>query len=91
MIEGWKCPVCGAGVAPTEKRCEHGGVVAAPNPFQPFYVPPTGQPPGWVQPLTPCDPPWPYPYAPTCLGITYAAPQLIWTDALGYRTVPPCH
>lgn len=21
--EGWKCPVCGNGVAPTEKTCDH--------------------------------------------------------------------
>jgi hypothetical protein len=24
MNEGWKCPVCGKGVAPTEKHCDHG-------------------------------------------------------------------
>lgn len=24
MNEGWKCPVCGRGVAPTEKNCNHG-------------------------------------------------------------------
>lgn len=23
MSEGWKCPVCGRGVAPTEKHCDH--------------------------------------------------------------------
>ncbi len=25
MNVGWKCPVCGAGIAPTVTRCDHGG------------------------------------------------------------------
>lgn len=29
MREGWRCPVCGAGVSPDEKRCEHGNGLAA--------------------------------------------------------------
>ena len=33
MNEGWKCPVCGRGVAPSEKTCDHGAakVHLAPN------------------------------------------------------------
>lgn len=27
MREGWKCPVCGRGVSPNEKACDHGGGV----------------------------------------------------------------
>lgn len=37
MTEGWKCPVCGRGVAPSEKTCDHGGGIAAiplPHPFE---------------------------------------------------------
>lgn len=42
-MEGWKCPVCGKGVAPTEKYCDH--AVAAPlfpvAPARPLpYYPP---------------------------------------------------
>lgn len=31
MAEGWKCPVCGRGVAPTEKYCDHGKVNTSPT------------------------------------------------------------
>lgn len=55
MNEGWKCPVCGRGVAPTERFCTHGGGVAAPilpNPMAsaPYTAPPlpVTDPPFWV-------------------------------------------
>ena len=35
-MEGWKCPVCGRGVAPSEKTCEHGGLGA---PIVPTFIP----------------------------------------------------
>lgn len=31
MQEGWKCPVCGAGVAPAEKTCIHANYVGKPE------------------------------------------------------------
>jgi hypothetical protein len=37
MNEGWKCPVCGGGVAPTEKTCPCVTVKAAPYPVYPYY------------------------------------------------------
>jgi hypothetical protein len=38
MNEGWKCPVCGRGVAPTEKVCPClGGLPYVP--YTPPYVP----------------------------------------------------
>lgn len=41
MLEGWKCPVCGRGVAPAEKVCDHGGAwVVPPLPTQPLYQQP---------------------------------------------------
>ena len=55
MIEGWKCPVCGRGVAPSEKYCDHGGGIAAiplPQPWNPL-APNSGTPlPPW--PTTTC-------------------------------------
>lgn len=38
MSEGWKCPVCGRGVAPTEKNCGHEGGVGT-MPYVPTFVP----------------------------------------------------
>lgn len=35
--EGWKCPVCGKGVAPTEKTCDHGNQVNAGT-YRPWPV-----------------------------------------------------
>ena len=29
MADGWKCPVCSRGVAPTERHCDHGNSVLA--------------------------------------------------------------
>lgn len=44
MNEGWICPGCGRGVAPTERHCDHGGIVALPAwPPWPHY-PRTGDP-----------------------------------------------
>jgi hypothetical protein len=44
MNEGWKCPVCGRGVAPSVKDCSHGGTEVSPfypalplTPLQPLY------------------------------------------------------
>ena len=48
MTEGWKCPVCGRGVAPGEKSCDHGGGLTAP-----IYVPT----PTRTWPLETSDPP----------------------------------
>jgi hypothetical protein len=47
MADGWRCPVCGRGVAPTEKVCDHGGLGAL-QPYQPVTVPVAdcGCPPG---------------------------------------------
>ena len=45
MTEGWKCPVCGRGVAPSEKVCEHGAghggwrAIDAADPLGPAIVP----------------------------------------------------
>lgn len=38
MNEGWKCPVCGRGVAPIEKYCDHGGMGML-APLLPFTQP----------------------------------------------------
>lgn len=46
MNEGWKCPVCGRGVAPSEKHCEHGGSqlhIPGSLPL-PYTMPNTSQP-----------------------------------------------
>lgn len=54
MNEGWKCPVCGRGVAPSEKTCDHNGAVTvAPTPYPiiphwwPGTIYPLTQPPKW--------------------------------------------
>lgn len=43
MNDGWTCPVCRRGVAPSEKTCDHGGA-AAVDPYwknwQPIYPDP---------------------------------------------------
>jgi len=39
MSEGWKCPVCSRGVAPTESHCDHGGVNYIPAPSTGPYYP----------------------------------------------------
>lgn len=52
MNEGWICPVCRRGVAPTEKHCDHGGGVAAIMP--PYQV---GPPPP-IGPNTTLRPHW---------------------------------
>lgn len=33
---GWRCPVCNRGVAPTERQCDHGGAAS----LSPYYGPP---------------------------------------------------
>jgi hypothetical protein len=32
MNDGWKCPVCNRGVAPSQTYCDHGEVDTAPAP-----------------------------------------------------------
>ena len=57
MTEGWICPVCKRGVAPSEKHCDHGG---ASYPDVPI-VPGTGTPaplPTMRPPLTSDPLPW---------------------------------
>jgi len=53
MNEGWKCPVCSRGVAPTEKHCDHGGLGA----LQPLpcvsYLPSHPVPPGFPGEINP--------------------------------------
>lgn len=40
MAEGWKCPVCGRGVAPSEKVCEHGASHGGLGvPIVPTFIP----------------------------------------------------
>lgn len=62
MADGWRCPVCGRGVAPGEKVCDHGGLSVAPVyplpawppvPAMP-YVPDCGCPPGQACGLSGC-------------------------------------
>lgn len=52
-MDGWKCPVCGRGVAPSEKHCDHGGSLAQPYfpgmfpsvmPTVPWRIPTSGDP-----------------------------------------------
>jgi len=54
MTEGWKCPVCGKGVAPTEKTCDH-GAAGLPDMPVPTAVPnglPTSAWPHFTRPTT---------------------------------------
>ena len=37
--EGWKCPVCGAGVAPSVLKCEHPQPQYINTPFYPSLIP----------------------------------------------------
>jgi hypothetical protein len=53
--EGWKCPVCGRGVAPSEKSCDHGGNLALPQ--IPYWWP------GTIYPITP-SPLWDFTIGP---------------------------
>lgn len=57
MSKGWECPVCGKGVAPGEKTCDHGNQQVV---YPPVYIP---EP----YPVYP-SPSWPphYPYVWTC-------------------------
>lgn len=43
MADGWRCPVCGRGVAPGEKSCDHGGGlgVVLPSVYSPRSIPDT--------------------------------------------------
>ena len=53
MTKGWECPVCGRGVAPTEKNCEHGGAAVMP------YSWPMPQRPSYDPMYDPDRGPWP--------------------------------
>lgn len=51
--KGWECPVCGKGVAPGEKTCDHGEQAASPPIIipEPYPVyPPHDWPHPWAQP-----------------------------------------
>jgi len=64
MREGWKCPVCGRGVSPDFRTCEHGYAATPVNPLSPVnplcplipvYVPPPVYSPAipwWSNPTT---------------------------------------
>jgi len=58
MNQGWTCPACGRGVAPTEKTCDHGWAAMVPSVFLPYYEPPMRTNPYDVvtlpHPLTSC-------------------------------------
>jgi hypothetical protein len=58
MNKGWKCPVCGRGVAPTVKTCDHAGDSFAAAPVyipSPIYIQPRGF--GFPPPVMP-PPDW---------------------------------
>src|SRR5690606_16662027 len=45
VMEGWICPSCKRGVAPSEKHCGHGGALAYPAYLMPNIAPTyTGRP-----------------------------------------------
>lgn len=52
MTEGWKCPVCSRGVAPSEKFCNHGNYIGWSVPQYPL---PSTTVPSW-----PISPTWYY-------------------------------
>lgn len=66
MNEGWKCPVCGRGVAPSEKHCEHGSPLPG---FGPVYIPTH-----W--PATPGPDEWRPPPPVTC-GASVTAADIV--------------
>lgn len=88
MTEGWKCPVCGRGVAPSEKVCEHGdghgglGVPIVPTFIQ--HDPP--RPNQWRPYEGPNDVPsrtadwyrWRPPYEITCGSVESASTGVLW-------------
>lgn len=51
MNEGWICPSCKRGVAPTEKHCDHGAVSAPGLMFYRYVNPTTEAPLGCACPL----------------------------------------
>lgn len=59
MNEGWKCPVCGRGVSPNEKHCDHGGQQVV---YGPVIVPT----PVWPDPYRGTGIPWEPPPPVTC-------------------------
>lgn len=72
MNEGWKCPVCGSGVAPGVERCPC--VQLAER--EPVYVPYPIYP-SWPYPTYP-EPGWPYPWFDTITtGDTVSATELV--------------
>lgn len=84
MSEGWKCPVCGRGVAPSEKTCEHGaghgGVVPTFIPRGPPW------PNQWLPSEVPNDVPsrtadwyrWRPPYEITCGSVESVSAGVLW-------------
>lgn len=65
MREGWRCPVCGRGVSPDEKVCDHGGGVTDVR--SPHHHYPRLYDPWWI-----ADPNM-TPYRVTLAGYTPAA------------------
>ena len=43
-MEGWICPVCKRGVAPSEKHCDHGSGLTMPLPALPTVAEPARWP-----------------------------------------------
>ena len=73
-MDGWKCPVCGRGVAPTKETCDHGGQGAAP------YLPGL---PMW-------QPYYPYqvPYAPNPFESPWCVTSTTTANAAGFQITP---
>ena len=72
MREGWKCPVCGRGVSPDEKVCDHGGGVTdvrTPWHRNPPMVDPSD--PRVPAPAPPSDP-WGVPCEPQRFGVSWS-------------------
>ena len=69
MSDGWRCPVCGRGVAPSERHCEHGGIPTT------VVISPHTLPMPTTSPVPPWNPPVPY---TTCQTLTIKSdPTLI--------------
>lgn len=88
MSEGWKCPVCGRGVAPSEKTCEHGeGHGGLEAPFNPNTIP---MGPSRIEPRMPSLTGDRYvpPYEITCGG--FRATSTFTIRDIGQNGAGPC-
>lgn len=81
MSEGWKCPVCGRGVAPSEKTCDHGALDLRSPDWQRQFYPPLYPPPKnpWSPPTpTRTGDPWRPPYEITCGSVESVSAGVLW-------------